>query len=760
MLIVDDNITTVLESQNFYKVNIKNEYGMKIPNVPPYIEGELMWSYIARLARANGFLDVRSFLNTALEGFDDRKFAKYRDWNYDLDRPQIDALLSVDKIDWILSGTLYQAMLPFSSAFGSAKRIYNHSRLVTPDFGFFYRPDSDIRDIRVCPECRKEDMKSGIFHLRTIHQMHGISLCPYHDVPLVRYIGEKGFELDTDSYESMELPVQAEEVSRFLYDLWSLHPEFQLGDVLSVIKGEVLGQSGKLNIDSISLRKVMRNDQRVGELCKSIPGSDSILCVNAWYRHRISPTILVPLLIALFGSAHKLCDVIELPAWDGNAFRTDVSADGRFDVVGTCQRSLVRLRCNACGTSFISTPSAISMGFGCPTCDEGTSEEDIIRRMVTTSSCGTWEYREGYSGAKEKITVVEISTGRLENVKPGEFIMQGDVKQSKYKDGNIGYYKTIMEQYPDYELLSVEGPDSNMRKLRLIHKTCGNEFTVLKRDFFTRPFCRICEAPFSHDYEKEIMEVSSGEFHYSGIDDSGFMTATDGETTVKGRRFYELKNRVSRIVRNGGEKRDFTPLLQRIEWFMSSRHGEIVFLEDMLELGDRDAIRACCFRLVRNGRLKRLAEGTYCNIGENHSLAELLFSKFCIRHDRRIGVPVCDTLLENAGIILPSPKPVFGMHIENGIGRNLKICEMNGEIVARIAASPIPIPQERWEALAFVMTLEHSSLLSVWDSNVKMALAMWLKNRGIGEDDLMALSSFFSVPIIAMAVNLLLKEAS
>ena len=256
------------------------------------------------------------------------------------------------------------------------------------------------------------------------------------------------------------------------------------------------------------------------------------------------------------------------------------------------------------------------------------------------------------------------------------------------------------------------------------------------------------------------MEVSSGEFHYSGIDDSGFMTATDGETTVKGRRFYELKNRVSRIVRNGGEKRDFTPLLQRIEWFMSSRHGEIVFLEDMLELGDRDAIRACCFRLVRNGRLKRLAEGTYCNIGENHSLAELLFSKFCIRHDRRIGVPVCDTLLENAGIILPSPKPVFGMHIENGIGRNLKICEMNGEIVARIAASPIPIPQERWEALAFVMTLEHSSLLSVWDSNVKMALAMWLKNRGIGEDDLMALSSFFSVPIIAMAVNLLLKEAS
>lgn len=760
MPIVDDIIITVLESQKLYKVNIKNEYGMKIPNVPPYIEGELMWSYIARLAYANGFQDVKWFLNTALDGFDKRRFARFREWNYDLDRPQIDALLSIDDIDWILGGTLYRAMLPFSSVFCSAKRIYNHSRLVGTDSGFLFRPESDIRDIRVCPECRNEDLKSGVFHLRTIHQMPGISLCPYHNAPLLRYVGEKGFELDTDSYEPMELSVQAEEVSHFLCDLWRLNPEFQLVDVLNVIKSKVLGASGKKNVDSVTIRKVMRNDQRVGALCESIPGLDSILCAKGWYRNRISPMALVPLLIVLFGSAQALCNAIEFPAWDEKAFRANIAADDRFDIVGTCQRSLVRLRCNVCGSSFISTPSAIIMGFGCPTCDEKMPEEDIIRRMVAISSCGTWEYRGGYSGAKDKIAVVEISTGRLETVKPREFIALGDVKQSKYKDGNIEYYKTIMKKYPDYELLSVEGSDSNKRKLRLLHKACGNEFTVLKRDFFTRPFCRACEAPFIHDYEREILEISNGEFRYSGIDGSGFMVATDGETTVRARRFYELKDRVNRSARNGGEKRDFAPVRQRIEWFMNNRQGEIVFLDDMCGFGERDVIRACCTRLVNEGRLKRLADGTYCNIGEEHSLAELLFSKFCIRHEHRIGVPVCDTLLENAGIIISNPKSVFGVHVADGIARNLRTCELNGKVVAKIASSPVPIPQKGWEALALVMTLEHSSLLSVWNQSVKAALAMWLTSRGVGEDDLRALSPHFSVHIIAMAVKLLLKEAS
>ena len=165
MLLVIGNIMSVVESQKLYKVNIKNEHGMKIPNVPPYIEGEHIWSYLSRLADMNGFDNTDRFL-CELSSISERKhWRNFQQFTYDASTPIIGNLLEIDgKEDWVVSATLADVLRISESLNAQGIRVRRYSEDVIRDGGFIFPGGNIVTKMKICPECKDEDLRDNVFH--------------------------------------------------------------------------------------------------------------------------------------------------------------------------------------------------------------------------------------------------------------------------------------------------------------------------------------------------------------------------------------------------------------------------------------------------------------------------------------------------------------------------------------------------------------------------------------------------------------------
>ena len=155
----------MVESQKLYKVTIKNENGMKIPNVPPYIEGEHIWSYLSRLALSNGFCDTNHFLNRLLLDETDSRWKRFRKMQYDVPTDRLE-IISVEGFqEWIAESTLYSFMLPFMGLSEQGNRIRRYAEPYHLKQSMLYSTAPLVRRLRICPECLKEDQQEEMIHL-------------------------------------------------------------------------------------------------------------------------------------------------------------------------------------------------------------------------------------------------------------------------------------------------------------------------------------------------------------------------------------------------------------------------------------------------------------------------------------------------------------------------------------------------------------------------------------------------------------------
>ena len=165
---------------------------MKLPfhlyNVPDYIEGEHIWSYISRLAEVNAFDSPEAFLNEIYSNFSYSRWKMFMTWGYEIERPFVTNLIAIEDMEnWIVTATLYRALLPFHSRWEQDNRIRKHAEEYdkTTSKILVMKP-TYVENLVTCPSCIEEEQDNGTVHLHLVHQMPGITICPYHGTPLIK----------------------------------------------------------------------------------------------------------------------------------------------------------------------------------------------------------------------------------------------------------------------------------------------------------------------------------------------------------------------------------------------------------------------------------------------------------------------------------------------------------------------------------------------------------------------------------------------
>ena len=175
-----------------------------IPNVIPPFEDELLYSYILRLADANGFDDISLFLKFYIN---DQKGLKNPTIKYYSEEPlnglvkYLHPVLNADGSETdFLSFFLDHSMTRFFHAY---QIYFPEDRLIREQFYTGKYLSSSVRYefrnrplLYFCPECMEEDMKKhGQHYIHRIHQNPYAHICPLHFCALKYYSGIPGEEL-------------------------------------------------------------------------------------------------------------------------------------------------------------------------------------------------------------------------------------------------------------------------------------------------------------------------------------------------------------------------------------------------------------------------------------------------------------------------------------------------------------------------------------------------------------------------------------
>ena len=158
-------------------------------NIPPLMEDELLYSYIGRLADANG-MSVNTFTSTYIrdpknDGYPKSRIPGPSAAEYIM---KLCKVLDVNPADFYRKTTIYPGYAPLiranvqmhfvNSAFRGKKK---YPRLITT-------PKSEIKCLKYCPICMKKERKRyGFSWLHRAHHMPGVKVCYKHNVFLMQY---------------------------------------------------------------------------------------------------------------------------------------------------------------------------------------------------------------------------------------------------------------------------------------------------------------------------------------------------------------------------------------------------------------------------------------------------------------------------------------------------------------------------------------------------------------------------------------------
>lgn len=757
MLIVDANIMSVVESQKLYKVNIKNGNGMKIPNVPPYIEGEHIWSYLSRLADMNGFDNTDRFLCELSSTSERKHWRNFQKFPYDASTPIIGNMLEIDgKEDWVVSTTLADALRISESLNAQGIRVRRYSEDVIRDGGFIFTGGNIVTRMKICPECRKEDIKTSMFHYHLVHQLPEMTVCPLHGCALEEFRGEHGAEMsDTSSF------------SRLLTEKIDLKYACSCNSIL------------KANITS-SLQDLIWCIQSRFPNGSSLLKNVSPYLISNWRRlNSFDFPELVKTLTSIFGEVDAV--IAELRSTSSSFQHFDrlfiKAIEERFIPVSPLTWGYVKLECVSCGKNFHASPQSIIAGMGCPCCEARLSRSERIEAMYSFHDNGEWKFDRAMETTNHMVNAFHIPSGLQINAPVWSFLYapllpepcaplnMAKSKQMSEEDRNRlrkERVETSLSRRAGFDLIAITGYDVNT-KLTLRHQKCGGTFEVYKTNFDASPFCRLCEGRHIYDEEdikKQISEKSGGVFEWCGrISDSDIeWKATDGKKTLKASCLQEILEKVRRIGTNGWKKRNLGDVHTQMDDYIAARHGEILFCEDFIPLFEEPRmISNYLHRLSRNGVLTLADHQTYWHVGESHTPYEVMERKFGNRYGVRHGFPICDSLFFHLGFIDIPTRSIYALP-----NPHLKDKHHEKRIVID---TPIDIFYFKgnlscadWRLLAFIMTIKYKKYTTNWDESLKKKLVIWIHESGFDEKDLAIVEENFPKHIIRECMQLLFQE--
>lgn len=323
-----------------------------------------------------------------------------------------------------------------------------------------------------CPECYKEDLRSGEPYLRTWHQFPCIGTCAVHGVNLELLPPEKMCDF---VFGRLKMPesVPANESSLMFAGYAKAIYDDPCPVDTDIVKS-ILRRDGPFSLSTGSFGnagiEVMRS------LMERFP---------SWQNFRAEAE---PFIKTEEGEIHELID-------------------GRF-ATGDPYDYVMEFTCSSCGHTWHSHPEAIRIGFGCPCCDGRMTPEERIGKILSGMGDGKYHLTGPFLGMGATQEVRHDTCGKVKRVRMAAKIWNGTLCdcERRWTPATLqGEIDRIADGF------TVEDYEKNVMKVTLGHE-CGGSFTISLQQFRESPYCRVC-AQMAHSEEvvkKEIEE--SGEY--------------------------------------------------------------------------------------------------------------------------------------------------------------------------------------------------------------------------------------------------------
>ena len=457
----------------------------KLPNVPKIYEDEILYSYLVRLAHANGFSSLKEFVyHTGIlpEASDLNK--RYRTVRYEIQSdlyPLMD-VMGVGDIgapELYLKTSLYPLVYPLSTKaisshhIGMLSKYRSQSNLITPLNDVF-------RDLKFCPTCRIADQqKYGEWYYHRSHQIPGVTVCHRHAVPLCQYAGEPEllFEAHQPS-KILEAKEKSIEYAIFSHDLLHIGLQADLTQLayVTLLRMKQMGYS-KQNVIPIT--------EDMGTYADLLNTSLHNLFRYFPPKGKINMTDCLALLLYLFQDATTLSQKLLV---------TDQSKEiqpiiqGRYELVSPYRENLIELQCLSCGQYFLTTPYRLQSDWGCPNCDALLGDEALLQKLFHHASGDDYDLISSYRLA-EKIKIRHKACGREYWVRTRSFLEEHQRCQCHHVKSCEEVARRV-SLCGNFTLLRFDAVNLPMD---VIHNDCGSIICRKYSRFIRHPVCSCLE---------------------------------------------------------------------------------------------------------------------------------------------------------------------------------------------------------------------------------------------------------------------------
>ncbi len=397
-------------------------------NYLPCLEGELLYSWICRMAEANA-LDSRFFADCFLHRspaigihfpfkYDSTEFIgglfngilPFPGWE-DADRP----------VSFFLEHSLYGCLAPFLPAETQDKLIRS---MFNPNQNSALIRRSGLsllgkKALKACPECISE---RGRIFLR-VHQLPGMTVCPEHGCRLHVYRGKPGNEIidDTEMEEISESHPLEQEYSVFYGEFERVQADCSAEDTETAIHRKL---TKELEDPSSSREFSQWLMERYGYSKEDVSITFPLKALTKKNRTVIIPKYqLMMLLFLVFDSPGEFRSYLEDQTVFKKEFMNTADLQG-YELEGPWRKTFVILRHrevqndNLAGhPSFIVTPNALQNGWGCPCCDKGLTDQERFASVFEKRYGKQYTLENSYSTLSTPVKIRHKQTNRITVVK-------------------------------------------------------------------------------------------------------------------------------------------------------------------------------------------------------------------------------------------------------------------------------------------------------------------------------------------------------
>lgn len=672
-----------------------------LPTVLSMLPDELLYSYLFRLQKANGFTNLRGLMNSFIAPYDTDSERRRRIPEYSLLR-DFESICRVtmkeqNKQQLFLSSGLfpfYRLFLTKDQQCMIINQAFDNNR---NDSLIEASTAKMMSKVHYCPECMKEDSAkyNGEFYLHRCHQISEVVVCPEHGCLLETYAGGQLHEMDEKPKTVTEKPVKdADCYARYCRDLINADIDAGSEELKAAIIKELTvrySDNQTAAFDAFSKEAPLQLTRKKFKDTWGDIHSDRYLGIPS----------SIAMLSWLFPETKDLKAVIGDPVMP-DSFQ-DALIKNNCTLEGSYSRTLVTLR-HECGAVFCIQPDEFASSWQCPSCGQKL-----------------------YTAPKTPVVAERTEATFKKEI--------ADLTGDEY---------------------SLDGPYRDMKhRVRIKHQVCGHVQEYLPANFLDGFRCSECTPVLGKEhYDQSIREISDGRYRILATRSHVLCTIEDTQTgrhldIYPRKALAELKRPTPSSILPLESKKTVSSLPttkvgEFQKWIEKAfPRGEPVFLDGIdPEKAEPEpltykVLKARFSSLQRKGILTNPAPGVYFYAGEDFPPSQTAWFRYVCTRGDHIGYPTGDNAMYYLGIIPDQPDDIrVATNKEtsnNTVGRTTTF--MGKKL--RIKGSVFPITNDNWKVLMVLDLLTNIKKFMKGQDTEKalQVIALYVRNSGIKRED-------------------------